>query len=555
MEPIEYLRIARRRWLLIVGCFLVAIVAGFMTTPAKSAQTGRPVEHFTAVHTLLRAPDAKTDVDLGLTVLFTTTGEIPARVAKKINYPGDPAVLALKVRAVADRDVGTLRITVQDPNGPLAAKISNAFGDEVIAYLKDNSERTHKARGTEIRGRLTELSEQIRRLQKELDRSKTENLLTKAERDGLLGQYQLAVQELNRHNDAPPESGLITLQRATPVPSFQGGFVAPSSRKGRLLSAAILGLLMGYGAALVLERVDVKIRTRAAAEKAFGLPVVAEVPRVSRHDRKGFAVLTRSRPESAAAEAYRTMRSSLLLMPSVPIGHRDGEPGLTPRAPGVVPQVVLVTSPGPAAGKTTTVANLAACMAEAGKSVLVLSCDFRRPDVHRYLDVREGHGLSDLLAADLPHELGNIARPSAIPGVRVVVSGTAVDSPAALLARIGTIITEARRLADVVLLDSAPLMSANDATDLMQHVDSVLLLCRVGKTNSEQAARSTEIVARMAAPVIGVGLIASARRPAPYYYESGALHRLLSSMRRGSHSAFDEERASGLTAGRTRRDA
>jgi Mrp family chromosome partitioning ATPase/capsular polysaccharide biosynthesis protein len=550
MEPIEYLRIARRRWLLIVGCFVVAILAAFATTPAKSAQSGRPIAHFKAEHTLLRAPEAKTEIDLNVTALFTTTGEVPARVAKKIKFAGDPAILASRVKAIAEDKVGTLRISYTGDNGPEAARIANAFGDEVIIYLDDTAKKSHKTIGDDIRRRLSELEISVQRLNRKLT-AKPDDVLVKAQRDGIVSQYGLTIQELTRHNQFPPESGMITLQRATPVPVFQGGFVAPSGRKARGLTAAVLGLLLGCGAALMLERVDVKVRSRAAAERAFGLPVVAEVPRVSRRDRRGFAVLTRTRPESAAAEAYRTMRSALMLLPSVPILKRDETP--QPARTGVVPQVVLVTSPGPAAGKTTTVANLAACMAEAGKSVLVLSCDFRRPEVHRYLDVREGHGLSDLLAADLPQELGNVARPSAIPGVRVVVSGTAVDSPAALLARIGGIIKEARRLADVVILDSAPLMSANDATDLMQHVDSVLLLCRVGKTTTEQAALTTDMVARIGAPVVGVGLIASARRPAPYYYDSRALHRLLNVRRRGSQGGLDEPSEESLGAGgRTR---
>jgi len=132
MEPIEYLRIARRRWLLIVGCFVVAILAAFATTPAKSAQSGRPIAHFKAEHTLLRAPEAKTEIDLNVTALFTTTGEVPARVAKKIKFAGDPAILASRVKAIAEDKVGTLRISYTGDNGPEAARIANAFGDEVI---------------------------------------------------------------------------------------------------------------------------------------------------------------------------------------------------------------------------------------------------------------------------------------------------------------------------------------------------------------------------------------------------------------------------------------
>src|SRR5439155_26131808 len=201
------------------------------------------------------------------------------------------------------------------------------------------------------------------------------------------------------------KSGLLVLSRATPVQdtsatsTSSSGVSAPRSRAVRVAGGAGIGLLLGLALALLLERIDTKLRTREAAELAFVLPVVAEIPPVRRSRRRRHEVLTASKPTSPVAEAYRSLRTALLLMPtqSVPRGGdptaddarlADGRSRLEARRRGGVAngtKVILVTSPGPAEGKSVTVANLAASLAESGRSVLVLSFDLRRPDVHHYL--------------------------------------------------------------------------------------------------------------------------------------------------------------------------
>ena len=128
--------------------------------------------------------------------------------------------------------------------------------------------------------------------------------------------------------------------------------------------------------ALVLERFDTRIRSPAAAEDAFGLPVLAEVPAISR-GRRG-TIVTASHPSSRAADAFRL----------VGVGDRAMDTGTVRRRANTI----LVTSPEARDGKTTVAANLAVAYAQAGSRVLVVSCDLRRPAIHELFGVDEQPG-------------------------------------------------------------------------------------------------------------------------------------------------------------------
>ena len=164
---------------------------------------------------------------------------------------------------------------------------------------------------------------------------------------------------------------LTTLERAQPVEVETGGFEAPRSRAARVPIAAGIGFLLGCGLAIVVDRLDDRIRDRRRAEQAYGVPVVAELPSLRRRER-GTRLLVGPAEHTHAAESYRTLRTSLAFLAA------EGEN--PPRC-----LVVLVTSASPAEGKTTVSANLAAAFAETGQKVVVANADFRRPKLGRFL--------------------------------------------------------------------------------------------------------------------------------------------------------------------------
>ena len=164
-----------------------------------------------------------------------------------------------------------------------------------------------------------------------------------------------------------------------------------------------------------------------------------------------------------------------------------------------------MTSAGPSEGKTTTVANLAAMFAEADNSVLVINCDFRRPRLHRFLG-----------GSDEPRKVVQ----SEIEGVRMVnnVLSNPNPNPAEVAAAQRQVVEAARGMFDVVILDTAPLLSTNDASEIMSSADVVVLVSQAGKTSKASAARATEILQRMEATVAGVALLGARYVPSAQYY-------------------------------------
>ncbi len=236
-------------------------------------------------------------------------------------------------------------------------------------------------------------------------------------------------------------------------------------------------------------------------EKSFGLPVLAEIPKLPWGKRRRAALLSAEQPASGTAEAYRVLRSAVLLLrPSI-------ESAQTGRPRKQETRVALVTSARAGEGKTTTVANLAIALAETGRRVLVLSLDFRNPRLHEYLGVKNGDGLSEVLESGNHRHLAGVVADTAHAGVRIATSGGVERSPGALLASAGRLITQARGLADVVLVDTPPLLVASDAVDLAQHADAVLLVGRLNRTTRTVAEAARRVVSRLGVPALGVVLV------------------------------------------------
>jgi capsular exopolysaccharide synthesis family protein len=258
--------------------------------------------------------------------------------------------------------------------------------------------------------------------------------------------------------------------------------------------------------ALVLERLDTRLRTKEEAEEHFSLPVLAEIPRLSRLRRRRQGAFT---PRSAATDAFVLLATTLLRRLEPQRGENNGEASVESERD--LANAILVTSPGPGDGKTTVAANLAAGFSEMGSRALVMSCDFRHPQVHQLLGVSNIHGLSDAIHSAngkpvldrrvLEGKLGDL-------DLEVVPSGPPPNHPGELLSSevMRRALLEARRRADVVILDSPALLAASDATLLFPEVDAVLVVARAGHTTERDARRTHQLLSRLKVPEAGVAL-------------------------------------------------
>lgn len=507
MDLIAYLRVFRRRWALLVVPAVAATLLAWLTAPAQQ-EAGPAVKTYGATATLIASPSysstGQQPLSLPTVALFTTLGEVPARAAEAIGYDGEPQVLASMVTVTPVAETNTLTISSTDADDKAVVARVNAFARATVDYFRDKAQTDTERRIRALTAQIERTTKQLRSTQAGLAVKQNDAVL-QARLQGLQNQYATLYGEMAALNEQLGGPGPIDmLQPAVAIPQTSGGFTAPTNPVSRLAIAAVLGLLLGAALALVVERIDSRMRTREQVEEAYGLPVLSEIPALPWTQRKQREIVSAERPASATAEAYRALRSAVLLLaPSAGV-NGAGEPSHDGKS-----LVVLVSSALPGEGKTTTVVNLAAVMAEAGRRVLVLSLDLRNPRLHEYLDVANGTGISDLLAADRGEHLEQVLRDTSVVGVRAATTGQQVEHPGALLASAGPMLDAARRLADVVLIDTAPLLTVSDAIDLAQHVDVALVVSRLNKTTRGHAEASQRLLSRLGVPALGTVLVGS----------------------------------------------
>ncbi|MDO9446026.1 MAG: CpsD/CapB family tyrosine-protein kinase [Dehalococcoidia bacterium] len=209
------------------------------------------------------------------------------------------------------------------------------------------------------------------------------------------------------------------------------------------------------------------------------------------------------RPRSTVAEAYRAARTNLTY--AIDLG-RDR-------------RLVLVTSPGPGEGKTTTTANMAVVFGLAGHRVCIVDTDLRRPTIHCVFGVENGEGLTNLLLARQP-EFDRSVQRSVYTNVSVVSSGPLPPNPSELLgsSRMQEVLDWLRAHFDIVLLDSPPALVVTDASVLATLVDGIVIVARAGKTRRGTLRATVEALAQSGRPIAGFVLNRVRSREAGYYY-------------------------------------
>jgi len=206
-------------------------------------------------------------------------------------------------------------------------------------------------------------------------------------------------------------------------------------------------------------------------------------------------------PTSAASEAYRTLRTNLLYtLVDTP------------------PKVVVLTSPGPGEGKSTTCANLGVVLAQAAKSALILDCDFRKPVVHKVFGLRNLHGIVDVLVGE--RSLQEVWK-EPVEGLKVVPVGTMPPNPAEILGsqRFSKFLAAVRKEFDYVLIDTSPVGIVSDAAILATQGDGVLLVLDARNTRKRSVQQSVRSLEAVGANILGTVMNnVKVSRDGYYYY-------------------------------------
>jgi polysaccharide biosynthesis transport protein len=419
---------------------------------------------------------------------------VAARTAGALNGALTAADVQRKVHVSTEGESDVVSINATDASPAVAARLANTFGREYID-IRQAADRgaIHRTQNL-VKAKLDALpaSEQSSPLANSLQK-RLDDL-------GVLGSLQTGNAEL--------------VQKAQ-IPS------TPSSPKPKrnAIFGAFGGLLLGFALALVWEQFDRRLRSPEELGEALGMPVLGTVPEsqalvVQRWLEGRDGAQLHALPPSEA-EAFRMLRANLRYF--------DVKREI---------RTVLVTSPTAEDGKSTVALNLALAAAESGMSVLLLEADMRHPSLASTLGIGRdgggpGLGLDSLLTnpdtalSDVSQGIQVATRTSgdASPGnLYVVMAGAIPPNPTELMEsdRMRGLLSEAKRIYDLIVIDTPPILAVSDAIPLVKQVDGVLVVGRLASTTREHATRLRDQLERLDVPTLGV-VANFAHEPERYY--------------------------------------
>ena len=521
MELKHYLSILRRWGWIMVLCTVLASVASFWFS-SQQPRVYEGVSQYLVGPVLdnpnVRESDLRAAGSVGQTyVALATTRPILQSVIDKLQLNSKVQELAPNVTATWLDATQVLTIRARAATPEMAANISNAIGETLIDRSPSGSRSLQAQRQQESLTEIARLQENIRTIEAEIDQlsqqvqQTTDQVVQRAlivnldQRRAQLAASQRALSDQYTIVQSASTNQIDVLQPAIPNPTP----IAPEIVRN-VLAALIAGLVLGLAAMLLFEYFTDVIYTPEELRKATGLPYLGGIARHKRLRGSNISQLVvHARPETLAAESFRMLRTNLQLA------------GTDLHLPSL-----LVTSPSRGDGKSEIAANLAVSLARAGKQVILVDANLRRPRIAALFGLPEDQGLSNL--SDAPAQSITPQPIDSIPGLAVVPAGPFTANSSEILGsqQMYRLIQEWKAQADVVIFDSPPLLYS-DALVLAPQVDGVLLAINSGTTGRENTINAVESLRLVGAHLIGTVLNRVKAGPAYSYYPASVSNRPL----------------------------
>jgi len=516
LELKHLLGYARRWWWLLVLLPLLSV-----TFAHDRISRRQPLYSATATLLIRPAQQAGDSSDYytiaGGQLLATTYQQLVATepvlslVAEELGAPFTAGMLQGMVSSSTVSDTSLLRISVSSPDPEEAAKVANTVASKFQAFISDMERTTADASQSGLQGLIEDSQGQIDELQgriASLEAAGSEGAQEQAELPGLraqLTQQQQSLADLYVRQQALDLS-VVSLQN-------QARVLVPSAVPGqpyapRLLFytvlAGFMGGLIAVGTVGLLEYLDNTVKPSLDFQARFGAPLMSVVPTLKKLHAGSEQVFVTTHPYSNSSEAIRLLRTN------VEFAAASREIG-----------ALMVTSAVPGEGKSTVTANLAVAMSQSGFSVIVVDADLRRPTQHKIFGLGNSRGLTTLLTHHLHH--WSSAAVTVGPNISVIPSGPLPPNPADLLSsdHFRALLRQLRESADVVLIDTPPVLAVSDPLAISTLTDGVLLVAQADQTRTEVLGRAFDAFPEA---VRRVGVVLNLQKSGgsgDYYYYSG----------------------------------
>jgi capsular exopolysaccharide synthesis family protein len=471
------------------------VLVTLLTTGAAVAYVTTAQKEYTAEADILVTPVSQSDTALaGLPLIRSSSDptrdvetaarlvvnrDVALRAKNDLRLKEGPNLIQERVTAEPVAQSNLVAITAKGSSARKARDLANAFATGLIAL---QTQRLHSA----VDKSIAALEPRVRALSP-ADRAAPDSPA-----------INLARLQTLRTQDDP------TLQLQTRA-ALPGGPSWPKTKLS-IVAGVLAGLILGVGSAFALQVLDPRLRREEQLRSLYGLPILGRIPRES--SRRSQRALAPERLSPSTLESYRTLRATLAASRR---GSSTGAPA------------VLVTSPSPSEGKSTTAINLASSLALAGNTVILIEADLRRPSIGDALGVTSEYGTGSVLLGMANFQDALVETKAYGRYMRLLLadkSGAASGFMAdqLFLPAAQNLVAEAKQLADYVIVDSPPLSEVIDALPLAQQVDEVLVVVRLGRTQLTKLQNLGELLARHGIEPVGFAVVGVPSTGEGYYY-------------------------------------
>jgi len=382
-----------------------------------------------------------------------------------------------------------LDINYTSPIPPTAQRIAQAFATAYLKFRQQQAVEQVQSQEAGIQAQIDSTQSELAQVDAEIRQAKgpIKKSQLSAQHDSLIAQLGALHQQLESLQATVASQAGGQVVQPAPLPASPS---SPQKVRNGIL-ALFVGLALGTGVAFLRERLDDRLRGSEDLEASVQAPILAVVPMAPDwKDRKLSELVSIAAPKSSTSEAYRTLRTNLQFV------EHSGDV-----------RVICVTSGALGEGKTTTVANLGVALGQAGRKVILVSCDLRRPRLHKFFGLGNETGLSSVLSGSV--DLASaVQRPSEMDNIVVLASGPIPPNPAELLVseRMRKVVEELREATEFLIFDSPPLFAVADALSIAAMSDGSMLVADANSTTRTAARHARQQLDQVGARVVGAVL-------------------------------------------------